>query len=149
MGTKGLSHEYGAEFWLLVWFLGYAAGAMVALRDRDYRGVFDLVVVGMVSGLSSFGLVGVLSWFVGTDSADGVFLLAVSTCLGLSGVRQDRMIRAAVKKVFLGVLGDVQNEQGDRPGVYRGDSSSGSVRGGDHIRGVQDAGKCKGDPKDR
>lgn len=117
-------------FWVTVWIIGAASGMVRAARRSEYRNLHDLAVVGLYSGMVSFG---VIAFWTGGDSShtgSEFRYLGFSALLGLSGVEHERIIRAIIMRTTAAML-SAQGPENDRNlGPNLGDEPIGVDPGG-------------------
>ena len=102
-----------AVFYGAIFCVGAASGLFRAGRDHDYRNLWHLCNIGLVSGAFAFAILGTCYRWVGSPGNDEFFFLAMASLLGLIGKEQDRILRGVVRFAFdkIGVK-DVEELEG-------------------------------------
>lgn len=116
-------------FWVTVWIIGAASGMVRAARRSEYSNLHDLAVVGLYSGMVSFGII---AFWTGGDSrhvGSEFRYLGFSAILGLGGVEHERIIRQIIQRVAASVLSP---QSGDGDDVLGADLSNAPVGDSDN-----------------
>lgn len=116
-------------FWVTVWIVGAASGMVRAAKRSEYRNLYDLAVVGLYSGIVSFGII---AFWIGGDSShvgSEFRYLGFSALLGLSGVEHERLIRAIINRTTTALLSAQSGESDSDSGPNHGNRPAGSDSG--------------------